>query len=222
MKEGVKKRVGLTYSDAERVQPYVAALEAAGLETVLIPPGSRSELGELDGLVLSGGIDLNPALYGQELHPETDAPDDARDRTELALLREALDRDVPVLAICRGMQLFNVAHGGTLEQHIEETAAHQRYDLPKREPVHLADVEAGSKLAEITGAGPVRVNSRHHQAVAKVGYGLVVSARSGDGVIEGVERPDRKFAVAVQWHPEDQAPTDPVQAKLFADFAASL
>jgi putative glutamine amidotransferase len=218
----MKKRVGLTFSDEERVHPYVAALENTGVEVVLIPPGSRTDLGDLDGLVLSGGIDVNPALYGQKKHPEADEPDDARDTTELTLLKEALDRDVPVLAICRGMQLFNVAHGGTLEQHIEETGTHRRYDKPKPEPVHMAEVEAGSKLAGITGAGPVRVNSRHHQAVAEVGDGLVVSARAEDGVVEGVERPDRKFAVAVQWHPEDQAGTDPVQAKLFADFARSL
>jgi putative glutamine amidotransferase len=218
----MKKRVGLTYSDEERIQPYVRALENAGVEVVPIPPGSRSELGDLDGLVLSGGIDVNPALYGQKLHPEADEPDDTRDSTELTLLKEALDRDVPVLAICRGMQLFNVAHGGTLAQHIEETGTHRRYDKPKPEPVHVAEVQPGSRLAGITRAGPVRVNSRHHQAVAEVGDGLVVSARAEDGVVEGVERPDRKFAVAVQWHPEDQAATDPVQAKLFADFARSL
>lgn len=218
----MKKKVGLTFSDEERVQPYVAALENAGVEVVLIPPGSRTELGDLDGLVLSGGIDVNPALYGQERHPKADEPDDARDSTELTLLREALDRDVPVLAICRGMQLFNVAHGGTLTQHIEETGTHQRYDQPKLQPVHSAEVQPGSKLAGITGAGAVQVNSRHHQAVADVGDGLVVSALSGDGVVEGVERPDKKFAVAVQWHPEDQAATDPVQAKLFEDFARSL
>jgi putative glutamine amidotransferase len=218
----MKKRVGLTYSNEERVQPYVAALEAAGVEAVLIAPGSRQDIRGLDGLLLSGGVDLNPELYGQELHPEADAPDDARDSQELKLLRQALDQDVPVLAICRGMQLFNVAHGGTLEQHIEEAGTHRRNDLPKFEPVHTAQVAPESKLAEITGAGPVAVNSRHHQAVAKLGDGLVVSARSGDGVIEAVERPDRRFAVAVQWHPEDQAATDPVQAKLFSDFAGSL
>jgi putative glutamine amidotransferase len=218
----MKKKVGLTFSDEERVQPYVAALENAGVEVVLIPPGSRTELGDLDGLVLSGGIDVNPALYGQERHPKADVPDDARDSTELTLLREALDRDVPVLAICRGMQLFNVAHGGTLTQHIEETSTHQRYDQPKPQAVHSAEVQPGSRLSEITGAGAVQVNSRHHQAVADVGDGLVVSALSADGVVEGVERPDKKFAVAVQWHPEDQAATDPVQAKLFADFARSL
>jgi putative glutamine amidotransferase len=218
----MKKRVGLTYSDEDRVQPYVAALEAAGIEPILIPPDSKQEITGLDGLLLSGGVDLNPELYGQARRPTADEPNDARDRTELNLLHQALDRDLPVLAICRGMQLFNVAHGGTLEQHIEEAVIHQRHDLPKPEPVHVAEVAPESKLAEITGASKVAVNSRHHQAVEKLGEGLVVSARSADGVIEAVERPDRKFAVAVQWHPEDQAPTDPVQAKLFADFARSL
>lgn len=217
-----KKRVAVTYSEKDRAMPYVAALEAAGATAVLVPPGSSAEMGEFDGLLLSGGIDLNPELYGQQRHAEADVPDDARDQVEMRLLHQALDQNVPVLAICRGMQLFNVAHGGTLEQHIDDVAIHQRYDLAKKEPVHTVEVAGDSRLAAITGAGPVAVNSRHHQAVARLGEGLSVSARAADGVVEAVERPDLKFAVAVQWHPEDQAANDPVQARLFSEFTKSL
>ncbi len=218
----MKKRVGLTYSDDSKIGAYIGALETAGLEVVPIEAGSKESLGGLDGLCLSGGIDLNPKLYGQAVHPEADEPNDARDALEMGLLKEALEKDVPVLAICRGMQLFNVAAGGTLNQHIGEHSVHQRYDLEKKLPVHTVNVEPGSRLGEIVGAGAVAVNSRHHQAVENVGAGLTVSARAEDGVIEGIELPGKRFAVAVQWHPEDQAAADPIQAKLFTAFAEAL
>jgi putative glutamine amidotransferase len=218
----MKKLVGLTYSDEERIRPYIEALEAAGLSVKPIPAGSGIDLRGLDGLVLSGGIDLNPHLYGEERHPEADEPNDARDETELRLLHEALTQDLPVLAICRGMQLMNVAMGGSLEQHIAARDVHQRYDLQKRLPVHGVEVKAGTRLAGILGEGKVAVNSRHHQAVSRLGEGVTVSARSEDGVVEGIELPTQRFAVGVQWHPEDQAATDSVQAQLFAKFAGAL
>jgi putative glutamine amidotransferase len=218
----MKRTVGLTYSDEERLAAYTGALEAAGLEVRPIAPGSDVTLDELDGLVLSGGVDLNPRLYGEQRHPEAEDPIDARDETELRLLRGALDRDMPVLAICRGMQLMNVGLGGSLDQHIGGCDVHRRYDLDKKIPVHSVDVEPGTRLAEIVGASKVQVNSRHHQAVARVGDGLVVSARAEDGLVEGMELPGRRFAVGVQWHPEDQAATDPVQARLFQKFAEAL
>jgi putative glutamine amidotransferase len=218
----MKKRVGLTYSDLSKLRPYVEALESVGLEVTPIAAGTNRGLEDLDGLVLSGGIDLNPALYGEERHPEADQPNDARDALEITLVNQALDRDLPVLAICRGMQLLNVARGGTLKQHIEQRGVHRRYDKEKPIPVHLVDVEPGSRLAGIVEAGKVAVNSRHHQAVGKLGAGLSISARAEDGVIEGIEVPGKRFAVAVQWHPEDQAASDPVQAKLFTAFAEAL
>jgi putative glutamine amidotransferase len=218
----MKKKVGLTYSDRSKIQPYVDALEAAGLEVAPIAAGWSGGVEGLDGLVLSGGIDLNPKLYGEKRHPAADEPNDARDQLELDLLKQALERDLPVLAICRGMQLLNVAKGGTLEQHIEERGMHQRYDLAKPVPVHEVAVQKGSRLAEITGAGQVAVNSRHHQAVGRLGDGLKVSARAEDGIVEGIEAPGKRFAVGVQWHPEDQAPEDPMQAKLFSAFAEAL
>jgi putative glutamine amidotransferase len=217
-----KPTVGLTYSDEERIRPYVTALEAAGLEVRPIAAGSGVGLGGLEGLVLSGGVDLNPSLYGEDRHPLADEPLDGRDELELGLLRGALERDLPVLAICRGMQLFNVALGGTLQQHIGTCDVHRRYDLEKRLPVHAVNVEAGTRLAEILGEGKVEVNSRHHQAVARLGEGLRVSARAEDGLVEGIELPGKRFAVGVQWHPEDQAGTDAVQARLFGEFARAL
>ncbi len=151
------------------------------------------------GLVLSGGSDLDPASYGAEADPRTEAPDPERDAMEQKLLRQALELDLPVLAICRGMQLFNVTHrGGTLIQHVEG----------HRVPLHDTTIGEGTQLATIFGAGRRSVNSRHHQVAGRLGEGLIVSARAADGVIEGLERTDRRFAVAVQWHPEDLMPQD--------------
>jgi putative glutamine amidotransferase len=208
-------RIGITYSNEIKVQAYADAVRAAGAEPVLISPEHPADLGALDGLLLSGGLDLNPALYGQDKHPEADEPNDARDRMEMGLLHEALERDVPVLAICRGMQLFNVEHGGTLQQHM---TGHQLHPEDRGEPAHGVNVEAGSRLAAILGGDRAAVNSRHHQAVDRVGEGLVVSARAEDGTVEALERADKRFAVAVQWHPEDQAAGDAVQRRLFEEF----
>ncbi len=127
------KRVALTYSDEERIRPYVEALDAAGLAVQPIPAGSDLELDGLDGLVLSGGIDLNPNLYGEERHPEADEPSDARDATELRLLHAALELDLPVLAICRGMQLMNVAMRVEVWSNtLAPALMHRRYDLAKK------------------------------------------------------------------------------------------
>ena len=131
-------------------------------------------------------------------------------------MREALSLDLPVLAICRGLQLFNVTHpGGSLIQHME---GHRL----ENNATHIVEVFAGTRLASILGAGPHPVNSRHHQSAAEAGDGLVVAAKSPDGVIEGLERPDRRFAIAVQWHPEDMLAGLPEQRKLFEAFRAAL
>jgi putative glutamine amidotransferase len=151
------------------------------------------------GLVLAGGTDVDPGLYGAEADPLTEDPDKQRDAMEQRLLRQALERDLPVLAICRGMQLFNVTHrGGTLVQDIEG----------HKVALHDATIGDGTALAEIFGAGKRSLNSRHHQAVGMPGEGLIVSARAADGVIEALERRDRRFTLAVQWHPEDLMPQD--------------
>jgi len=216
-------RAGVTFRFERKAVRYELALREVGIEPVRISPGSEVPFGSLDGLVLTGGTDINPARYGQERGPETEDSDDARDELELRALAYALDRDIPVLAICRGMQLFNVAHGGTLIQHLPSADLHSQL-MPKAEPgkhgsAHDVEVAGQTRLAEITGAGRHAVNSRHHQAVDRAGNGLVVSAVSTDDVIEAIERPDKRFAVAVQWHPEDRILVSDTDRKLFEAFA---
>jgi len=220
--DSMRRRAGLTYREPAKAGPYAEALQQAGMEPVLIPPGQPVDLNGLDGLLLTGGTDLNPARYGATPHPGNEQPDDERDELETMLLRQALDARLPVLAICRGLQLFNVAHGGTLIQHLDNSAVHVVRGNDPAAPVHQIVVAADSRLAAILGPGVHGVNSRHHQAVERVGSGLTVTARSTpDGVVEALERSDLPFAVAVQWHPEDQARSDPSQRKLFAAFRAA-
>jgi len=219
----MKRRAGLTFRYRNKAEPYAEALRQAGIEPVLISPENARPLVGLQGLMLSGGNDLNPARYGATAVPGNEDPDDERDELECSLLAGALAADLPVLAICRGMQLFNVFHGGTLIQHLANSDVHRvRGDHPEL-PVHQILVEPGSRLASILGAGLHGVNSRHHQAVGRIGGGLRVTARSApDGVVEALERADRRFAVAVQWHPEDQIARDKQQLKLFEAFAEVL
>jgi putative glutamine amidotransferase len=199
-------KVALVFRNPMKARPYRLSLERAGLEPVPFTPGSSDALASVKGLVLSGGTDVDPVLYGASPRPETSQPDRERDDYEAALLRDALSRDMPVLAICRGMQLMNVAFGGTLIQHIEN----------HRGTAHEATLEP--PFASIFGADGITVNSRHHQALDRVGEGLVVTARDPkDGTIEGVIVPGHGFAVGVQWHPEDM-PDDPVQLRLFDTF----
>jgi putative glutamine amidotransferase len=184
---------------------YVEAVERAGGRPVLVPPsddGVEETLEVLDAIVFSGGADVDPGSYGAEPHPETDAPQALRDAGEMALLRAALDRDLPTLAICRGFQLLNVARGGDLVQHLPETVGHEDHRLvPGTFSEHPVEVKGGSKLAAIVGGSPA-VTSHHHQSVGRVGDGLVATAWAADGTLEAVEDPTRRFAVGVQWHPE--------------------
>jgi gamma-glutamyl-gamma-aminobutyrate hydrolase PuuD len=212
-------RVGVTYRFEEKAGPYIEALLHAGLEPVRLPAPGPYSLESLDGLLISGGTDLNPALYGQDPHEENEAPDDERDRMEIELIRAALEADLPVLCICRGMQLFNVARGGDLIQHLESAPRHRQRGVLDAHDVTLLQ---GTRLAGITGESRFPVNSRHHQAVGRLGKGLVVSARSDEGVIEGIELPEKHFAVAVQWHPEDRVPERKPDTLLFEAFARSL
>lgn len=206
-------RVALPFGSAtpeDKRIPYRQALVAAGIE----PVENVTTLAGLDGLVLTGGADVDPAFYGAARHPQTGEPDHDRDSLDSALLREALDRDLPVLAICRGLQLLNAALGGTLVQHIEG----HRY--PGQQEVHSITIESQSRLKSILEADDYVVNSRHHQSVDQVASGLVVVARAPDQVIEALELPGKLFVLAVQWHPEDR-PTGP-DAKLFKAFRAAL
>jgi putative glutamine amidotransferase len=192
---------------------YVTGIAAAGAIPVLLPPlaGIDEIAGRLDGLVLSGGGDLDPALYGAARDPHCGPANPGRDAAELALARAALDRGLPVLGICRGLQVLNVALGGTLHQHVPDLVGS---DVHSPEPggygTHEVSVAPGSRLASIlrrtdlTDHLPVLVPTHHHQAIDELGDGLVTTARATDGIIEAAELDPARhpFAVAVQWHPE--------------------
>jgi putative glutamine amidotransferase len=216
------KQVLLPFRHFKKAKAYEAAARAGGMEPLPVSVDDPMPLDRAAGLLLMGGTDVNPKRYGAAAESETDAPDDARDQVELALIHAAIERDLPILAICRGLQILNVYHGGTLTQHLGSA----RHDPEKDDhsgPAHEIQFSSGSRLAKIAGARRWQVNSRHHQAVARVGDGLNVSARdSEDGVIEGLERGDKRFVVAVQWHPEDQIVAYPEQLRLFQSFAAAL
>lgn len=197
-----------------KVAPYLAALQAVGLEPVLCLPGSEVELKNFLGLVLGGGADICPSRYGQLPGPETEPPELERDAMEFDLLNQANAQGLPHLAICRGLQLFNIFHGGTLHQHIGD--AHRQRGVTD---AHAITVAVASKLGQIAGADEFTVNSRHHQAVDTVAPPLIVSARAADGTVEGLELPGHPFAVAVQWHPEDRARTHLPDQRLFTAFA---
>ncbi len=217
------KRVCIPFRHQNRVVPYIRAVEAAGCEAVAVSVASSPTLDDVHGLVLMGGTDVNPKLYGQVAEHHVDAPDDERDAVEWQLLSDALERDLPILAICRGMQLLNVHHGGTLIQHLG-SARHDAEFEDKATVAHDVLLEPASHLAQIMGTTRLAVNSRHHQAVDRIGEGLRVCARDAEdtAVIEGLEQPNRRFLVAVQWHPEDQAPGSPEQQRLFSRFAGAL
>ncbi len=214
----MNKRVAVTFNEPDRVVAYESALASVGLEPVRNP----ESLDGLAGLLLTGGTDVNPAMYGEVAHPKTQHADDRRDELETRLLNQALEMNLPVLAICRGLQLFNVMHGGTLIQHLEDRSHEKRTDLPVSADNHTVTVKPETKLAAIVGSGKIPVNSRHHQAIGELGKGLLVSAMSEDGVIEAVELPGKAFAIAVQWHPEDRCMVDARDRKLFESFAAAI
>lgn len=200
---------------------YVAALEAAGAAVVLLPGGDvRSLLSRLDGVVLSGGGDIDPARYGGPPHETTYMVDEARDTFEFSVLEETLERGMPLLAICRGMQVLNVALGGTLVTHLPELYGDRViHRNPPREPVpHEVVVREDSQLARCIGSGTHEVVSWHHQAVAELGRGLTPSAHAADGVVEALDVDTASWVAAVQWHPELNAATSPAQAKLFSAF----
>jgi putative glutamine amidotransferase len=197
-----------SYWDEEAVlvpAAYVQALERAGGRPVLIPPsehGIEETLDAVDGLVFSGGSDLDPDLYDQEPHDETFGVVPERDRGELALLEAALARDLPVLAVCRGSQVLNVARGGDLVQHLPDLVGDEKH---KHTPGTFADhditLQPGTRLASLLG-DHAPVKSHHHQGFGRVGDGLRVAAHAEDGTIEAVEDPSRRFALGVLWHPE--------------------
>ncbi len=206
-------RVGVTYVLPEKLSPYVEAVRRAGLEPVPMSPADPATLAGLRGLVITGGGDVDPLRYGEEPHAETKYVSRKRDDFEAQLIEDAYRNDLPVLAICRGLQILNVARGGSLIQHVER----------HRDVEHTIHVEPNSKLSVILGEDEYTVNSRHHQAAGRVAPGLVVTARSTeDGLIEGLEDPERRFVVAVQWHPEDRIDREVRDLRLFRAFAKAV
>jgi len=210
-------------------QAYSLALAAAGAIPVILPNLPDPVLGEallerLDGLLVSGGADVAPALYGEEILNETVKIDAARDTFEIPLLRAAVRQDLPLLAICRGIQVLNVALGGSLYQDIPaqvETETCHSQMAARHVATHAVRVASGTRVAEIVGAGAMAVNSFHHQALKTVAGDLQVVARAEDDIVEAVEIVDRRFCIGVQFHPEEMVGDHAPARRLFAAFAAA-
>ncbi len=219
--EGYSPRLGMSRS-------YVNALLMAGAAPVLIPHIEdkavlRALFERLDGLLLPGGGDIDPVHFCEARHPKCNEPSAERDDTELALARWAMEGGVPVLGICRGIQVLNVALGGSLFQDIQaqipSAERHAWYpDYPRDRRSHTVAVSPGTRLARIVGATSLSVNSLHHQSVKDVAPGLVVAGYSPDEIVESVEAPDHPFAVGVQWHPEELVESDACARRLFDAF----
>jgi len=229
----VRPRIGLTLDVDEALgryelkRDYADAVVAAGGVALLLPhePGAVTELlTDCDGFVITGGdFDVPPELYGEARRPGCGPAKPERTGFELALVQAALEAGKPVLGICGGMQLLAVARGGALHQDLVADvglSSHQQ-PAPKDAPSHLVEVLPGTRLAELVGAGPLAVNSTHHQGVREAGAGLVVSARAMDGLIEAIELPGPAFALGVQWHPEVVRRHEPRHAALFAGLMAA-
>ena len=185
---------------------YVTAVYEAGGRPLVVPPvpdGVTETLDALDGLVFSGGADIDPSAYGAEPHAETVITHPHRDEAELALLSAALERELPVLAVCRGMQVLNVLGGGDLHQHLPDLVGHETHrETPGVFSSHDVWLEPDSRVAQAIGPSAV-VRSHHHQGLGKVGDGLRVVGWAHDGTVEAIEDPSRRFAVGVLWHPEE-------------------
>lgn len=199
---------------------YVDAVRRAGAIAVLMPPGEPRPaewLASVDGLILAGGGDVDPQRYGSARAETADAVDEERDELELALIRSALETRLPTLAICRGLQLLNVALGGTLVEHLPVVldGSELHRTPPRLKTTHPVDVDSGSRLARLLGAARIEGVSWHHQAIDRLAAGLHVVARAPDEVVEAVELDGHPELVAVQWHPEMTAASDPAQARLF-------
>jgi putative glutamine amidotransferase len=241
---------GQWWADDEKLRVpthYILALKAAGAECVVASPfelrddeelsdelqpfelihigdlGDPSVLDGMDGLLIPGGGDVDPARYGEEPHHRTRGVSKVRDTFEETLLHEAFQTHLPALCICHGMQILNVMLGGTLDQHLADTPErieHDR-DKPRAEPVHSIEVEEGTLLAEALGPGESEINSHHHQGIAELAEGLRPTAWSGDGVLEAFEVADQPWVVAVQWHPEVMAPVDAGERRIFELFVSA-
>jgi putative glutamine amidotransferase len=203
---------------------YPHAVECAGGIPVVVPPLPLDDVEPLlehcSGLLLSGGPDIAPAVYGAEPHPETGPCEEDLDLFELALVRCAGARGMPILCICRGMQMLNVSRGGTLHQHLPDVVGNRiehRQEEIGTKTTHWVNIEDASRLGQILGRTRTRVNSFHHQAIDRLGTGLTVTATASDGTIEAVEDPTTDFLIGVQWHAETLVGMEP-QQRLFEAF----
>jgi putative glutamine amidotransferase len=199
---------------------YVESVRRAGGAVVLLPPGEahfEEVLCRIDGLILAGGGDIDPVRYGGASHKTMYMLDERRDTMELPLAQQAMDRNLPTLAICRGCQIINIALGATLLPHIPDVYGEKvKHRLPPREPVpHEVQVNGDTRLADIMGATCVNPMSWHHQAVDQPGTGVEVIGRAPDNVPEAFDVPEKENLIAIQWHPELTADRDPTQQRLF-------
>lgn len=215
-----KVAVGLSWLEdieqeehGEDLQAYINTVEKAGGEPVLLPlvknqEEAKEQLAKVDVLVMTGGEDVNPKLYGQEPDPNLEDVNDERDTSDMALLKEAIEEDMPVLCTCRGAQVLNVLQGGTLVQDIPTSDKYKDAKIKHRDPneeefeIHTINIEEDSILAKIVGTTKLDVNSWHHQGIDKIGDGLKVTATSEDGMVEGIELEGSAYVVGVQCHPE--------------------
>jgi len=233
----MKKLVGITcahqFKDGMATRNYVnktyiVAIASAGALAVLLPVGDPADasayLDRVDGLLLPGGIDVDPKFYGQQNHPNLGDRDESQDKFEIAIVRGAWNRRMPIMAICRGIQLLNVALGGTLIQDIPAQAPSElvhRQNAPRPEATHEMLVDPSSRLFELSG-DRMAVNSFHHQSIDLVAPPLRVVARARDGIVEAVESDEHPLLIALQCHPEEMAVCDPVSQALFRRFVSWL
>jgi putative glutamine amidotransferase len=224
-------RIALTLDRDEtpaEASDYVRALVSAGFgreEIVVLAPGQMPS-GSFDGVVLGGGVDVDPARYGQTARPGAGVEvDPERDATDLGVFEKAWSEETPILGICRGLQVVNVALGGTLVQDLPSqrpsSLEHQRGPKDRTRRDHAVRIAAGTRLAATARAGEIGVNSRHHQSIDRLATGLTASAEAPDGTVEGVEATGERWCVAVQWHPENLA-DDPPSRALFEAFARAV
>ncbi len=228
----MKPVIGLTMSPEDRPKKpycivsrhYVQSIVMAGALPILLPVCGDAAMADeyihrIDGLLLTGGGDISPLLYGENPIKELDCFSLERDEFEIRLFKRALEKDIPVLGICRGLQVMNVALGGTLYQdvfsQIDNALGHFPKELPVDELYHSVQIERHSHLHRIFGQDEIHVNSHHHQSVKETATDFKVTALSSDGIIEGIEHTRKDFAVAVQWHPEDLTQRYPDFCKLF-------
>jgi putative glutamine amidotransferase len=209
---------------------YLTAVQRAGGVPVILPPqleaaARRELLAHLDGVLLTGGGDVDPQRFNEPAHPTTAEVSAARDDLELALVDWALERRRPLLAICRGVQVLNVARGGSLYQDVASepgTPLVHSQKAPRHQPTHAVKIDPASRLAEVLGAHELRVNSFHHQAIRTLGRGLRAVAHAEDGLIEAAELEDSShFVLGVQWHPEEVAAHDEHARRLFSALVAA-